>query len=120
MTKMYWYRWKKIEIFDKHWALLFLGPPWNARVEKLYRELPPLQNLSFLHKFFQCLVGHFLRSRIRITGYRNPEDFKYRQASIKDVQATKETFGPQKITSSTSKHEISKCFPIFVGHFALL
>ncbi len=36
-------------------------------------------------------------------------------ASIKDVQATGEAFSPQKRTSSTSKHEISKLF--FVGHF---
>ncbi len=37
-----------------------------------------------------------------------------------DVQATEEAFIPQKKTSSTSKHEISLFFSIFVGHFALL
>ncbi len=36
---------------------------------------------------------------------------------MKDVQATGEVFSPQKTTSSTSKHEISSLFSIFVGHF---
>jgi hypothetical protein len=36
---------------------------------------------------------------------------------VKDVQATREAFGPQKRTSSISKHEISKLFSIFVGNF---
>jgi hypothetical protein len=35
---------------------------------------------------------------------------------MKEVQATKEAFSPQKTTSSTSKHGIC----IFVVHFALL
>jgi hypothetical protein len=34
--------------------------------------------------------------------------FTYPQASIKDVQATAETFSPQKRTSSASKDEIFK------------
>jgi hypothetical protein len=32
-----------------------------------------------------------------------------------DAQATGEAFGPQKRTSSTSKHE--KKIPVFLGHF---
>jgi hypothetical protein len=43
--------------------------------------------------------------------------FTYPLASIKDVQATGEAFSPQKRTSSTSKHENSVLFSIFVGHF---
>jgi hypothetical protein len=43
--------------------------------------------------------------------------FIYPQASIKDAQATKEAFIPQKRISSTSKRENSLFFPIFVGHF---
>jgi hypothetical protein len=39
------------------------------------------------------------------------------KASIKDVQATGEAFGPQKSRSSTSKHEISELFSIFVVYF---
>ncbi len=35
------------------------------------------------------------------------------------AQAT-EAFSPQKRTSSTSKHENSLLFSVFVGHFALL
>jgi hypothetical protein len=38
----------------------------------------------------------------------------------KDVQATEEAFSSQKRTSSTSKHEISKNFPILWVIFALL
>jgi hypothetical protein len=37
-------------------------------------------------------------------------------ASKKDVQATGEAISPQKRISSTSKHEISKLFPIFGCH----
>jgi hypothetical protein len=36
---------------------------------------------------------------------------------IKDAQATGEAFSPQKRTSSTSKHENSVLFSIFVSHF---
>jgi hypothetical protein len=43
--------------------------------------------------------------------------FTYPKASIKDAQATVEAFSPQKRTSSTSKHENSVLFSIFVGHF---
>jgi hypothetical protein len=43
--------------------------------------------------------------------------FTYPQASLKDAQATGESFSPQKGTSSTSKHENSLLFSIFVGHF---
>jgi hypothetical protein len=43
--------------------------------------------------------------------------FTYPQASIKDAQATGEPFNPQKRTFSTSKHENSVLFSIFVGHF---
>jgi hypothetical protein len=43
--------------------------------------------------------------------------FTYPLASIKDVQATGEASSPQKKTSSTSKHENSLFFSIFVGHF---
>jgi hypothetical protein len=43
--------------------------------------------------------------------------FTYPWASIKDTQATEEAFSPQKRTSSTSKHENSLLFSIFVGHF---
>ncbi len=39
------------------------------------------------------------------------------QASIRDAQATEEAVSPQKRTSSTSKHEFSFHFSIFVGHF---
>jgi hypothetical protein len=42
--------------------------------------------------------------------------FTYPKASIKDAQATGEAFSPQKRTSSTSKHENSLLFSIFVGH----
>jgi hypothetical protein len=35
----------------------------------------------------------------------------YSLASIKDAQATGESFSPQKKTFSTSKHEISLHFP---------
>ncbi len=35
----------------------------------------------------------------------------------RNVQATEEAFSTQKRTYSTSKHEISKIFSIFVGHF---
>jgi hypothetical protein len=38
-------------------------------------------------------------------------------AEKKDAQATGEAFSPQKRTSSTSKHENSVIFSIFVGHF---
>jgi hypothetical protein len=41
--------------------------------------------------------------------------FTYPYASIKDVKATGEAFSPQKKPSSTSRHEISKLFSIFVG-----
>jgi hypothetical protein len=34
-----------------------------------------------------------------------------------DLQAAEEAFSLQKKTSSTSKHEISEFFSIFVGHF---
>jgi hypothetical protein len=37
----------------------------------------------------------------------------------KDFQATEEAFSPQKRSSSTSRHENSLLFPIFVGNFAL-
>jgi hypothetical protein len=43
--------------------------------------------------------------------------FTYPMASIKNVQATGEVFSPQKRTLSTSKHEISSLFSIFLGHF---
>jgi hypothetical protein len=43
--------------------------------------------------------------------------FTYTWAFIKDSQATEETFSPQKRTSSTSEHENSLLFSIFVGHF---
>jgi hypothetical protein len=43
--------------------------------------------------------------------------FTYPYASIKDAQATGEAFSLQKRTSSTSKHENSLLFSIFVGHF---
>jgi hypothetical protein len=43
--------------------------------------------------------------------------FTYPLASKKEVQATEEVISPQKRTSSTSKHEISLFFSIFVGHF---
>ncbi len=36
---------------------------------------------------------------------------------MKDAQATGEAFSPQKRTSSTTKHENSVLFSIFVGHF---
>jgi hypothetical protein len=39
---------------------------------------------------------------------------------MKDVQAAGETFSSQKITSSTSKPEISSLFSTFEGLFALL
>ncbi len=39
------------------------------------------------------------------------------QASMRDVQATGETFSPQKKTSSNSNHEISSLYSIFVDHF---
>ncbi len=42
------------------------------------------------------------------------------KASIKDSQATEEAFSPQKRTSSTSKHEISKFFLLFWAIFPLL
>jgi hypothetical protein len=42
--------------------------------------------------------------------------FTYPYASIKDVQATGEAFSPQKRTSSTSKHKISKIYH-FCGSF---
>jgi hypothetical protein len=35
----------------------------------------------------------------------------------KDAQATGEAFSPQKRPSTTSKHENSVLFSIFVGHF---
>jgi hypothetical protein len=38
----------------------------------------------------------------------------------KGFPSYRRSFQPQKRTSSTSKHEISKFFPTFVGHFALL
>ncbi len=38
-------------------------------------------------------------------------------ASKQDAEPTGEAFGPQKRDSSTSKHEISKLFSIFVGNF---
>jgi hypothetical protein len=43
--------------------------------------------------------------------------FTFPYASIKDAQATGEAFSPQKRTSSTSKHENSVLFSIFVGLF---
>jgi hypothetical protein len=46
--------------------------------------------------------------------------FTYPRASIKDAQAKGQVFSPQKRTSSTSKHENSVLFSIFVGHFSLL
>ncbi len=46
--------------------------------------------------------------------------FTYPWASIKDVQATGETFSTQKRTSSTSKHEFFKLLSNFVGHFCPL
>jgi hypothetical protein len=39
---------------------------------------------------------------------------------MKDFQATEEAFSPQRRTSSTSKHEISKLFLLFGVTFALL
>jgi hypothetical protein len=39
---------------------------------------------------------------------------------MKDVQATEETFSPQKRTSSTLKHEILHCFLFSCFSFALL
>jgi hypothetical protein len=42
------------------------------------------------------------------------------QDSIKNVQVTEEAFSSQKRPSNTSKHELLKKFPTFVGHFALL
>jgi hypothetical protein len=43
--------------------------------------------------------------------------FTYPYASIKDVQVTKEAFSFQKITSSTSKHEIFSNFFYFSESF---
>jgi hypothetical protein len=43
--------------------------------------------------------------------------FSYPYASIKDAQASGEAFIPKKRTPSTSKHENSSLFSIFVGHF---
>ncbi len=40
--------------------------------------------------------------------------------NLQDVQVTEEAFSSQKKTSSTSKHDISKTFSTFVGHFSLL
>jgi hypothetical protein len=39
------------------------------------------------------------------------------QFTRKDVQATEEALSPQKRTSSTSKHKISKFLSTFVGQF---
>ncbi len=44
--------------------------------------------------------------------------FTYPKASVKNVQATGEAFSPQKITSSTSKHEISSLFLFLWAIFA--
>ncbi len=57
--------------------------------------------------------------QIRIPGF---DDQKLKnswnlQASIKDVQVTKEAFSSQKRTSISSKHEISQFFSTFVGNF---
>ncbi len=43
--------------------------------------------------------------------------FTYRQASIKDVQASGEAFRSQRRTPSTSKDDIYKLLYIFQGHF---
>ena len=40
-----------------------------------------------------------------------------KNGNLKDAQATGEAFSPQKRTSSTSKHENSVLFSIFVGKF---
>ena len=45
-------------------------------------------------------------------------EFTVPYASIKDAQATGETFSPQKRTSSTSKHENSLLFSIYVVNFS--
>jgi hypothetical protein len=46
--------------------------------------------------------------------------FTYPQASKKDVQATEEAFGPQKRTSSTSKHKFFYFFLLMLVIFAIL
>jgi hypothetical protein len=51
--------------------------------------------------------------------YQNLQ-FSYPYASIKDAQATGEASSRQKRTSSTSVHDISLLYSIFVGNFALL
>jgi hypothetical protein len=51
---------------------------------------------------------------IRIPNTTTGNDTEPDRASINDAQATGEAFSPQKKTSSTSKHENSLFFSIFV------
>jgi hypothetical protein len=49
--------------------------------------------------------------------FKSKFQFSYPWAFLKDVQATREAFSPQKKHPSTSKHEIYQHCSIFVGHF---
>jgi hypothetical protein len=55
-----------------------------------------------------------IKMEIRI---RMPKHNIAKEASLKTTKATGEAFNPQKKPSSTSKHENSLLFYIFVGHF---
>jgi hypothetical protein len=58
------------------------------------------------------MTKHFI-SQLKKIYFSSKIAISYPQASMKDFQATGETFNPQKRTSSISKHEISSLVSIF-------
>jgi hypothetical protein len=65
-----------------------------------------LKNVQLKEKYFLDQKLEFQFQNLQFTGP---------YASIKDVQASREPFIPQKKISSTSKHEFFLLFSIFVG-----
>ncbi len=61
-------------------------------------------------KILQLTISYLLNKKLQ----------SFPWASMKDVQATRKAFSHQERTSSTSKHDISSLFSIFVGNFDVL
>jgi hypothetical protein len=70
-----------------------------------------------IHGFYDQKLKKFTAEKNFIYFFDNKMRFTYPWTFIMDVQAAGEAFSPQKKTSSTSKHEISSFFKIFVGNF---
>jgi hypothetical protein len=79
----------------------------------------PIRIQGFDDKKFIFLAMK-LKKNLIFWGSKTRVKFIYPLGLQKDIQATEEASSPQKRTSSTSKHEISKYFSTFMGHFCLL